>query len=125
MVIFLILSVAEEVCAIICASLPVIGPQLFQEFKKHKVTEKSDPDSSIMMGSINRGFYRLGEKNRDTSLEAQNLPSNAHTEWLGSPNPHNETTVESPPNNSGPDDSQIMVRSEYKVTVGRPDNYPL
>lgn len=38
--VFLILSVAEEVCAIICGSLPVVIPQLFREFKRGRPSQQ-------------------------------------------------------------------------------------
>lgn len=76
MVVFLILTVAEEVTAIICSSLPVVTPFLYQQFKNRQHSPShsskrskfhSSPNltklSTVVPPSISlgRGFGRLDE----------------------------------------------------------------
>lgn len=83
MVIFLILTVAEEVTAIICSSLPVVMPFLYQQSKSRRQSPsqsskrskfQSTPNhtklSSLVPPSISpgRGFGRLDEHS-DSNIE--------------------------------------------------------
>lgn len=76
MVVFLILTVAEEVTAIICSSLPVVIPFLYQQCKsrqrnptysskrsKYQSSTNHTKLSSIVTPSrsLNRGFGKLNE----------------------------------------------------------------
>ncbi|KAL8714471.1 MAG: hypothetical protein Q9220_001804 [cf. Caloplaca sp. 1 TL-2023] len=90
-VIFLILSVAEEVCAILCGSLPVVFPILYQQYK-NRPAKSSAPLSSSQrksksnsnnsgsrftskfsaavpaLGSLGKGFGKLDEDS-ESSVE--------------------------------------------------------
>ncbi|KAL8953123.1 MAG: hypothetical protein Q9222_001006 [Ikaeria aurantiellina] len=92
-VIFLILSVAEEVCAILCGSLPVVFPVLYQQYKNRPT--KSSPSSSSQrksnsnstsrftkfsaavpaLGSLGKGFGKLDEES-ESSVELKSHGGN-------------------------------------------------
>ncbi len=114
--VFLILSVAEEVCAIICGSLPVVIPQLLREYRRERSSRKTSSSYSTKLGSVPqsrgivRGFQKLGEG----PYESQNL-GGEHTDWAI---PLNTVVTETPPQTEDPCDAQIVVRREFEVTVG-------
>ncbi|KAL8820590.1 MAG: hypothetical protein Q9191_007482 [Dirinaria sp. TL-2023a] len=54
-VIFLILSAAEEVCAILCGSLPVVLPILYQQYKSWRHSQPSNSSSSRRRYKLNSG----------------------------------------------------------------------
>ncbi|KAL8993866.1 MAG: hypothetical protein Q9188_007215 [Gyalolechia gomerana] len=53
-VIFLILSVAEEVCAILCSSLPVVLPILYQSCKNQNGIRSSSSQRKVNLDSTSR-----------------------------------------------------------------------
>lgn len=121
-VVFLILSVAEEVCAIICGSLPVVIPQLIREFKKERPSQKSDHSYTTKLGpvpqsrSLIRGFQKLGEGSGDQVYETRDL-AGEHDDLACGSFPMNTVVAETPPQSENPGDAQIVVRKGYEVTV--------
>lgn len=128
-VIFLILSVAEEVCAIICASLSVVIPQLVLEYKSKRSSQKIDNSYPKRLGAVPqsrskvRGFQRLGEGLGDQRPESRNLSS--EQDWpLGSIQ-LSSVVVESRPQTEHLENTQIVVKTEYEVTVGYSDTHAM
>ncbi|KAK2603666.1 hypothetical protein QQS21_004139 [Conoideocrella luteorostrata] len=73
-VIFLILSAATEVAAVVCASMPVIGPQVLRHYLPH--SHPSDPyDSNRLSDGRHRhaagGFKQLSHSQEQNSLKAE------------------------------------------------------
>ncbi|KAJ2987078.1 hypothetical protein NUW58_g4700 [Xylaria curta] len=65
-VIFLILTAAEETTAVVCACLPVIAPRLFRKFRGKNDSNRSYEKNKPMISSIkwsNRGFKRVKSLN--------------------------------------------------------------
>lgn len=124
-VVFLILSVAEEVCAIICGSLPVVIPQLFREYKssRERSSQKKDRSYSMDLGAITqsrsmvRGFEKLGEGSGDRAYESRNL-AGERIGWACGSIPANTVVAETLPHTEDPGDAQIVVQRNYEVTVG-------
>lgn len=112
--VFLILSVAEEVCAIICGSLPVVIPQLVREYKRERSSQKTNNSYSTGLGavpqsrSVIRGFRKLGAGSNDLT----------YTDWACGSIPLNTVVTETPPQTEDPGDTQIVVKREFEVTVG-------
>lgn len=125
MVVFLILTVAEMVCAIICSTLPVVIPQIFQTWKKHRSTHSDDTianKASITNPSKNttRGFQKLGEFGQDLgdiSLESQGSSAD-QIDAQADAIPMN--TVIARPTGAHNDDSSdtgIVIKKEFEVTT--------
>ena len=119
MVVFLILSVAEEVCAIICATLPVVIPQLIQEYKsKRSSHQKTDNSYSSRHGpasqprSMVRGFQMLVDGSAGQTYEGRNVDGDCGSI------PLHTVVAEHPPQTEDPGQTQIIVKKEYEVTVG-------
>lgn len=117
-VIFLILSAAEAVCAIVCASLPVVGPQIFQKYKAgHPPQQKrSTPGNSSYNATashISKGFHKLGGPSGDLSDE-----DHLHSQDDGFP--LNSVDVEAPAQAHAmhSNGDKIVVKSEVHVTRG-------
>ena len=126
-VVFLILSVAEEVCAMTCGSLPVVIPQLVREYKRNHSSPKSDHSYSTKLGNVPqsrgliRGFRKLGgESSGDRVYEGQNL-AGEQSNWPCGSIALNTVVAETPPHTKDPGDAQIVVKKEYEVTVGGSD----
>ena len=120
-VVFLILSVAEEVCAVVCASLPVVAPQLFREYKNKRSSQRTD-NSYTHTRTMVKGFQKLGEGSGDqttTTTESRILAG--EEEWACGSIPLNTVVTENPPQTEDPGDAQIVVKREYEVTVGGSD----
>lgn len=120
-VVFLILSVAEEVCAIICASLPVVIPQFVRGYRSKRSsqeTENSYPKRLVAMPqprSTVGGFQKLSEGLGDRGCEARNLSGGQ--DWGSGSILLNHVVVESCRRNQDLGDAQIGVEREYEVTV--------
>lgn len=124
--VFLILSVAEEVCAIICGSLPVVIPQIVREYNRKRSSQKADHSHSTSLGAVPpsrsmiRGFQKLGEGSGDQTYESQN-PASELTDWACGSIPMNTVVADTTPQTEDPGDAQIIVKREYEVTVGGSD----
>lgn len=104
--IFLILSAATEVAAIVCASLPVLGPEAFKEYKRRRAAPSYDYGSqSHSRNRLSKGFDQLyGSGSRTASDHGQHQPIalssvgiNEHSRAIGA--------------------GKIWVESEVKITV--------
>lgn len=142
MVVFLILTVAEEVTAIICSSLPVVIPFLYQQSKSRQHSPshsskrskfQSSPNltklSSLVPPSISfgRGFGKLDEHS-DSSIELRShgagnialVSTGGAAEWpFCSNNPSYSMAAATPAKaqnvaNAGRD---IVVRKEVRITT--------
>lgn len=119
-VIFLILSVAEEVCAILCASLPVVIPQIFREMKNEQSLQKTE-DSYVpnhgtgpqSRGMI-RGFQKLGEGSGEQIYQNHNLAGEQY-DFAGGAIPLNTVVAEPTPQTEDPGDARVVVKTEYEV----------
>ncbi|KAL9105668.1 MAG: hypothetical protein Q9227_009186 [Pyrenula ochraceoflavens] len=128
-VIFLILSAATEVTAIICACLPVIGPYFFKRLattQKHSSDSKqrgfrSTPVSPYSHKS--RGFEILdGSVHGTEDLSTTNFSQDDH---LGKhdvlPMNNNITAItEGSRHSSRQENDRIWVESEVEVTIAKP-----
>lgn len=139
--VFLILSVAEEVTAIVCGTLPVVIPQLWQgytRYRKYRSTQRSQDSAATKIGavpqsrSLNKGFQKLGEnlgtghlhENEDSSSEQvdsySEIPLNnviAQATLPGSSIPMNSTVAEGLPRHKDPVyDARIVVKKEVDVS---------
>ena len=143
-VIFLILSVAEEVTAIICGTLPVVIPQVWHGYKKYwkyRSSQKSGDGTAAKAGNgdlhqsrgMNRGFQKLGESLGTGHLHGIQDVSGEHSEAYGSmiplkhvvagatlPGtsiPMNSTVVETLPRHKSPiDDTRIIVKTKFDIS---------
>lgn len=150
MVIFLILSVAEEVCAILCGSLPVVLPILYQQYKAwRQPTSNSSRKYKINSGSgltklstvvppsrsLGRGFGKLDEES-DSSVElkshgAGNTTLASNGGGGGWPFDNNDAPTYTVAAAQTPakaenvvDEGDIVVRKEVHVTAVGGDNTP-
>ena len=120
-VVFLILSVAEEVCAIICASLPVVIPQLFRTYKNKHSSQKTDSSYSEGLAAVPTsrskfgGFYKLSEGSGRQTNEGCHAADGQ--DWASGSIQLNSVVVESCPQSQDLDGAHIMVKREYEVTV--------
>ena len=127
-VVFLILSVAEEVCAIICATLPVVAPQLLREYKNKRSSHKTDNSYSSRLGtasqprSMIKGFQKLGEGSGSQMYEGPTLTGDE--DGASGSIPLNTVVAEHPPQTEDPGEAQIVVKREYEVTVGGSRAHP-
>ena len=121
-VIFLILSVAEEVCAIICASLPVVIPQLFRTYRNKHSSQKTDSSSyskglAAVVTSRSKigGFHKIsGDSSGQTN---KGCYAAGEQDWASGSIQLNHVVAESCPRSQDLDDAQILVKREYEVTV--------
>ncbi len=119
-VIFLILSGAEAVCAIVCASLPVVVTQLSREYKNIGLSRRSKYGSSTkhetlsQSRSTSRGFPRLVEGSGHRTDHAQNLP-HEQTERPFNSIPLSTVVVETPALADDFNDAHVVVTKEVKV----------
>lgn len=126
MTVFLILTVAEQVCAIICSTLPVVIPQLFQAWKKHHSTHTDDtvvtkPGTVNASKNTTRGFKKLGEFGQDlgdVSLE-ESQASLAELQIDGQADaiPMNTVIAQTTcTHDEGNRDAGIVIKKEFEVT---------
>ena len=119
-VIFLILSVAEEVSAILCASLPVIIPQIFREMKGNRSLQKKEDSYTTNHGTVPqsrgmiRGFQKLGEGSGEQIYQTQNLAGEQY-DFAGGSIPLNTVVAETTPQTEDPGDARVLVKTEYEV----------
>lgn len=122
-VMFLILSAAEAVCAIVCASLPVVVPQLSKEYKNMRSSRRSKYGASTkhetlsQSRSTSRGFQKLVERSGHQTDHALNLPGK-QTEQPFDSIPLSTVVVETPALADDLDDAHIVVTKEVKVVRG-------
>ena len=120
-VIFLILSVAEEVCAIICASLPVVIPQLFRTYRNKHSSQKTDSSYSKGLAAVPTsrskigGFYKLSGGSGGQTNEVCHAAG--EQDWASGSIQLNHVVVESCPQSQDLDDAHVLVKREYEVTV--------
>ena len=120
-VIFLILSVAEEVCAIICASLPVVIPQLFHTCKNKHSSQKTDSSYSNGLAAVPtsrskiEGFHKLSGGSGGQTNEGRHAAD--EQDWASGSIQLNRVVAESCPQSQDLDDAHILVKKEYEVTV--------
>ena len=119
-VVFLILSVAEEVCAIICSTLPVVIPQIYREYKQSRASHKSDAtDSSLgatpRSRTSNKGFKKLNGGLPAQSDGDQDL-SGQHSNILGTAIPLNTVVAKTLPQVQDPGDVGIVVKKEFQIS---------
>ena len=130
MVIFLILSAAEAVCAITCASLPVVGPQIFKEYRAHhtssghKRTTTSNSTKLATKSNSGKGFHKLGGDSGELSDETQIIPPELAQDTQNAI-PLSTTNVETPAHAVNPIDDRIVVKSEVLVTRGEDEEYDM
>ena len=124
-VIFMILSVAEEVCAIVCSSLPVIGPQLFLTFKRDHSSRKLEHSSSSSKFKaiaqsrtcVSKGFQRLaGGPLGHAPDSQQTLHRVQRADWPCAEIPLNTVTAETMSQHEDLSDTGIVVRKEVQVS---------
>ena len=119
-VVFLILSVAEEVCAMICACLPVVIPQFVRGYRSKRSPQETGNSYPKRLVAIPQprstvgGFQKLSEGLGDWGFEGRNLSGGQ--DW-GSDFLLNHVVVESCHRNQDLGDAQIGVEREYEVTV--------
>ena len=117
-VVFLILSVAEEVCAIICGSLPVVIPQLFRRHERERSSQKTDRNDPTKLGAMPqrrstiRGFQKLGKGPGGHTYEVQDL-----ADWDSGSVPLNTVVAVTPLRTEEPRDALIVLKRKYEVTV--------
>ena len=120
MVIFLILSVAEEVSAILCASLPVVIPQIFRELKKDHSLQKTEDSYTTNLGNVPqsrnmiRGFQKLGEGSGEQVYQNENMAGGPY-DFPGGSIPLNTVVAETTPQTEDPGDARVVVKKEYEV----------
>ncbi|KAG8528503.1 uncharacterized protein KY384_007421 [Bacidia gigantensis] len=127
-VLFLILSAAEAVCAILCASAPVVGPQVFKEYKAHhnstpKHTTTGASSKLATVSTSSKRFHKLsGESGDLSSDETQILPDQVQDTQHAIP--LNSVNIETPARarSSQPGDDEIVVKSEVYVTRAEDSN---
>ena len=103
----------------ICASLPVVAPQLLREYKNKHSSQRTDNSSHSR--SMVKGFQRLVEGSGDQTTESRILAG--EEEWACGSIPLNTVVTENPPQTEDPGDAQIVVKKEYEVTVGGSDGH--
>lgn len=119
-VIFLILSVAEEVSAILCASLPVVIPQIFRELKGDRSLQKTEDSYTTNNGTVPqsrgmiRGFQKLGEGSGEQIYQNQNLAGEQY-DFAGGSIPLNTVVAETTPQTEDPGAARVVVKTEYEV----------
>lgn len=119
-VIFLILSVAEEVSAILCASLPVVIPQIFRELKKDHSLQKTEDSYTTKLQTVPqsrsmiRGFQKLGEGSGEQVYQNQTMAGGQY-DFTGGSIPLNTVIAETTPQTEDLGDARIVVKKEYEV----------
>ena len=123
-VVFLILTAAEGVCAVICASLPVIIPQVILEYRLYRGAGRSRYGSGKLAtrtqsSNANRGFRELvmakGDQTEDVLTQR-----GGRTERYQSSVPMNNivTVMSTPADNADKDEDHILVETRFEVTSG-------
>ena len=129
--VFLILTVAEEVCAIICSTLPVVIPQLFQAWKKHRSTHTDDTivnkaGSANASKSTTRGFQKLGEFGQDlgdVSLDTQGSLAE-QIDRQADAIPMNTVIAHTTCTHDDNSDAGIVIKKEFEVTSSQAATRP-
>ena len=134
--VFLILTVAEAVCAIVCSTLPVVIPQLFQTWKKHHSTRSDDtmvnkvgtanPSKNTPKGTT-RGFQKLGEFGQDLgdiSLASQGSSAD-QIDRQADAIPMNTVIAQTTcTHNDDNSDAGIVIKKEFEVTTSQAGGRP-
>ena len=129
-VVFLILSVAEEVCAIICASLPVVIPHVLREYRRERTSHKtsssypSNPGSRSQLRSMIRGFQKLGGRSGDRIYPGEDL-AGEHSDRVPGSIQLDALATQEPPRFEDHGNGQIVVKREYEVTLGDSDPHAI
>jgi hypothetical protein len=106
-VIFLILSAATEVAAIVCASMPVVGPEAFKEYKRRREESSYDyAGHSHSRSRLSKGFEQLGGAGSRTTSNLR-----------GEVQPIALSSVGLVDHSGAASAGKIWVESEVKVTV--------
>ena len=119
-VILLILSAAEAVCAVVCANLPVVVPQLYKEYKNIRPSRRSKYDSSMknellsQSRSMSRGFQKLVEGSSHRMVKIQQL-LDEHTRRSFDSISLNTVVIERRAPAESSDDAHIVITREAQV----------
>ena len=123
-VVFLILTAAEGVCAVVCASLPIIIPQAILEYRLRRGTVSSGYGSGKLVtrsqpSNTNRGFRELVMAQGDQTEDVL-IPPARGTERYQSfvPMNHIVTVKSTPADNDRKDEDHILVETRFEVTSG-------
>lgn len=119
---FLILSAAEEVTAVMCACLPVVGPQLFKEVRKFRESR------IIRVGSSSNGYsssrsWKHGFKrfiSSDANINDPQRPDESDTNPAHGNiplTPLNKAHTPREPNVKSEDDDAVLVRAGVHITT--------
>ena len=125
-VVFLILSVAEEVCAMICASLPVVIPHVLREYRRKRTSQKTSSSYPSKLGSRSqlrsmiRGFQKLGGRSGDRTYPCEDL-AGEHTDQVPGSIQLDALVAQEPLRFEDHGNGRIAVKREYEVTLGDSD----